>query len=251
MKTDFRSHALLTAVLSLVSVASHSQNLTLFQDSEGNTVRGGFPQGGPPIAAVAEAPGSSTPVLKGIYRFGDTYHVSLQNDQGAVYKASWKEGQNGTAVGGYQIDAVDSRTVTLSLPAGVNCQQSAQSGSNCLGRSQVALSFAESAPVSARQNGPNPRGGGFTFTQTDNGNNRFRGADTEQLRALFEAANTGDPAARDAARTALRDAIGNRGGRGGDNGGGRGGRGGNNNNRGNANANGGGGGGRNGGGFPQ
>jgi hypothetical protein len=210
-------------------LSASSQELTLFQDSERNSGRGQFPQGAAPEMLVAAAPTAPAMVLKGIYRFGDTYHVSLQSDQGATYKATWQQGQqNGVSVGGYQIDGIEDRTVMLSLPAGVNCQQNPQSGSNCIGRSQVALSFAESEPVSARQNGGGNRGATISFRTNGNDNNNFGGLDADRVRALLEAARSGDDRAQEAARNAIREAFGNRGGgrgRGG-NGGGGGGRGG-------------------------
>lgn len=236
MNTSSIARAALTSALALVVFSAQSQELTLFQDSEGGGPRG-FVQMAPPDMAPA-AEGSNL-VLKGIYRFGDTYHVSLANAEGAVYKATWKagEGNSVSVANGYQIDVVDSRSVTMSLPNGVSCETDAGSGSNCVGRNQVALSFSETEPVSSR------RGRGFP----DFGNNddnipsfiRERieeqfGGNVDDMRAMFEAARNGD----DRARAQLEATMGGRGG------GGRGGRGGGGGNNGGF-----GGGGNNGGGF--
>ena len=62
------------------------QELTLFQD-DGNR---GFPGGSQP--AEAGTPGV---IVKGIYRFGNTYHVSLQSGEGgAVQQFTWQQGQS-------------------------------------------------------------------------------------------------------------------------------------------------------------
>jgi len=203
-----------------------AQDLTLFQETEGSG-RGGMVQIAAPSGA--QEPSGSALVLKGIYRFGDTYHVSLGTSDGGVVKATWKSGDTNpvSVANGYQIQLVDSRTVTLGLPAGMNCQSNAQSGTNCLGRNQLALSFSETSPTSSRRGSSN-RGGNNNDTVSfirDRGGDFTGGAD---IRALFEAAQSGDPRAAATAEAMIRDRIGNRGGGNNNGGGGRGGRGGGN-----------------------
>jgi len=236
MKTISTGQALALSLLALTSAAAlgqlpfgqqePGQELTLFQDDGNGGGRGGMVQiMAPPDSQ--EASGSAL-VLKGIYRFGDTYHVSLANSDGGVYKATWKAGDSTpvSVANGYQIQLVDNRTVTLGLPAGVNCQSNTQSGSNCLGRNQVSLSFAETAPTSSRR--------GFSGRSSNNNDDipsfiRDRIANSDDPRArefatLIEAAQSGDPAARARAEQMIREQRGNRGG--GNNNGGGGGRGG-------------------------
>ena len=209
MKANICGRAWLVPVLALVSLPVPAQELTLFQNTEDGG-RAQFQQGF--TALEASAPAAAL-MLKGIYRFGDTYHLSMQSSEGAIYKASWQTGQeNSVAVNGYQIQAVDSRTVTMSLPAGASCQQSVQSGSNCIGRGQMALSLAESEPVSTRRGTQRTRENNNTQNfGNNNGRQNAPGAATD-IRSLLEAMNGGN----DAARAALQELIGNRGrGRGG------------------------------------
>lgn len=231
MKAVTICRVFLSSALALIALPGHGQDLTVFQGVEGGGGgRGQFQQ--MPMASPAAAPAQNTQnlTLKGIYRFGDTYHVSLvDQESGGNYRASWQEGQsaNVTVAGGYEIQSVDSRTVNVNLPNGIDCEQNPIAGSNCLGRAQVALSFAVTEPVRSSRN--------FTFSRDDNGR-RGRGNDNDDVnpfsgiaseiqdaRGMIEAAiaNGQDP------REAIRDLIGNRG-RGGDdrNDGGRGGRGG-------------------------
>jgi len=222
MKT--RLLALVVPALVLCSLPGSSQDLTIFRD-DGNG-RGQAPQGAvAELAAAFTAPAAPTMILKGVYRFGDTYHVSLQTTEGATYRATWQAGQqNGTSVAnGYQIANVDERAVTLGLPAGVTCQQNLQSGNSCVGRNQVALSFAETEPVSngrgrgrGNNNNNNNNNNLPAFIQ-NNGNNDQAAQQAAQLRAIVEAARNGDQRAEQ-----LIEAIGNRG-RGNNNGGGGGG----------------------------
>jgi hypothetical protein len=120
---------------------------------------------------------------------------------------------------GYEIQGVENRQVMLGMPLGMNCQQNPLSGSTCVERNQIALSFAESEPVQTRRNpqsGRNATTVSFSFGD-DNGSQR-----ASEIRQLFEAAQTGNAEAE----AALRTLIGNRGQ-------GRGGRGGGNNTGGN------------------
>jgi hypothetical protein len=243
MRIKALGHGLLISSLAAVSFTGHSQELDLFQD-DGNGRRAQFAQAGPPAAGAPTAATASTVTLKGIYRFGDTYHISLENDERATDQATWRSGQEASVpiMNGYELQAVDSRTVTLGMPQGMNCQASALSGGNCIGRTQVSLSFAETEPVDERRNF---RGRGNnndnipTFLRNNNDGGQGGGTD---IRALIEAANGGDPRAIVQVEE-LRQSFGGRGGRGG-------GRGGANNNGGNNNG-GRNGGGRNGGGGPQ
>jgi hypothetical protein len=222
MSGEFRTRVLLVPVIALISLPVPAQDLTLFQDAGGGGFRGGPPQEGPQAAVPASA--APALALKGIYRFGDTYHVSLQSDQGAIYKATWQAGQQNSVpvASGYEIQVVNSRQVTLGMPLGTSCQQNPQSGGTCLDRNQVALSFAESAPVPARRGQQNTRNGNTVSFSFDNGNNGNRAA--TDVRQLLEAAQSGNAEAE----AALRTLIGNRGQ-------GRGGRGGGNNNAANNN----------------
>jgi hypothetical protein len=224
------SRALLLPVAALFLVPGFSQELTLFQD---DSPRGGFTQGGPPQAT--RAPAIPEVVLKGIYRLGDMYHLSLQSGEGgAVHKVTWQPSQSSAPVfNGYQIQVVDSRNVTLVLPPGLSCQTSAQSGGTCLGRNQMSLSFTQTDPTPARRppnqgNNNNPSGGNNDRPpgqRNDNGSWNAQPGDGADLPALLEAARN-DPsgADREAIEAAIRGRIGGRGNSAG-NTGGRGGRG--------------------------
>jgi len=153
MKTRLLGHTFLVAVLALPSLPGQAQDLTLFRDDGNGRGRGQMPQELAQLVAAA-TPTAPTLILKGVYRFGDVYHVSLQTTEGEAYRATWQAGQDNSATvaNGFRIDGVEDRTVTLGLPAGVTCQQNLQSGNSCVGRSQVALSFSETAPASSQDN---------------------------------------------------------------------------------------------------
>lgn len=143
MKTKIGG-GLLLPIAGLFALSAFGQELTLFQD---DSLRGGFTPSGP--SAAARPPDTPAVVLKGIYRLGDTYHVSVQLGD-AVHNVTWQPSQSSApSLNGYQIQLVDSRNVTLGLPTGFNCQTSAPSGGTCLGRSQMSLTFAQTAPAFA------------------------------------------------------------------------------------------------------
>ena len=262
MRAKLSSRAVLLPALALFSLPGLSQELTLFQD-DGNTGRG-FPQGGPPAMEAPSAPGV---ILKGIYRFGNTYHVSLQSGEGgAVQTVTWQPGQsNAPVLNGYQIQVVDTRNVTLGLPAGISCQSNLQSGGNCIGRNQMSVTFAQTAPTSQRGNprgNNNNRNNSRTPFEQDNNNGWWNAQNGTDIRALIDAArNNPNGAERGQIEAIIRERTGrggnnngNAGGRGGRGGGGGGFTGGNNGGGftgGGGNTNGGGRGGGRGGGGPQ
>lgn len=187
MKTKLLSHATSMAVLALSATAGLSQELTLFQETE-PPARGEFSRSSR-SASTTQAPSAPTLSLKGVYRFGQDYHVSLQIDGEAVFQATWRAGQAPVpAVNGYQIAAVDNTTVTLYLPVGMTCENSTQGG-HCIGRNQMALTLAETVPIPAAGGAAESRG------------------NSEEMQRLFEALDSGD----DNAGEALREMFRNRG----------------------------------------
>lgn len=242
MKAKLHRRAALLPVVALFALPGAAQELTLFQDDGNGFGRGGFQQGAPPLAAPA--PSAPPVMLKGIYRFGDTYHLSLQTGEGgAVQTVAWQAGQaNPPVFNGYQIQVVDTRNVTLGLPPGVSCQADLQSGANCVGRGQMSLTFAQTDPLSDRR--PQRRGNDDDDDRrrnnnNDNNNEWWAQGNATDMRQLIEAVTRGG-GARELIEAQIRGQRGrggnnaaNAGGRGGNaangNAGGRGGRGGGNN----------------------
>jgi hypothetical protein len=142
---------LIGVVLGLLSRPSQSQGLTLFQDDALNNVRDQLLIEALPPGGAMALPGGPVFVLKGIYRFGDEYHVSLQVADGVMQRVTWQADGNDSVpvANGYLIDELTARDVTFELPAGTDCQQSRQTGASCVGRSQMVLSFSETAPAQA------------------------------------------------------------------------------------------------------
>lgn len=230
MKASNHRRAFLMPLLALFALPGQSQELTLFQGSDADNRRMQFAQAAAQVVNVA--PDVSAPSLSvlAIYRFGNDYHVSFQDDEGARYKATWTEGQQESVpvLNGYQLQGVESRSVMLGMPAGMSCRQRTQSGASCLGGNMLQVTFSETEP--ARSDNDNRRNRNrnrnrnenqtvsFSFGDDDDDNDERQ----EQLQRLIEAARNGDDdARREVART-----LGNRG-RGG-RGGGFGGRGGGN-----------------------
>jgi hypothetical protein len=83
--------------------------------------------------------------LKGIYRFGDTYQVSVQLGYGSVYSVTWESGRSDAVpVGnGYLVEGISGRTVTLGLPEDRNCPEDFQHVGTCIGTRQIVLSMSE------------------------------------------------------------------------------------------------------------
>lgn len=157
-------------------------------------------------------------VLKGIYRFGNEYHVSLQVAEGLTHTLIWKTDQpESVSFGsGYELENVKDREIALGLPGGMNCAQSAQSGIACNDQRQMLISFAQTAPIPANQGSGNSDDGEVTVD--DNVLQQFGRGAVGGLDELFEAANEGDAEAAEA----LQQMFGNRGRGGGGRAGGRG-----------------------------
>jgi tetratricopeptide (TPR) repeat protein len=83
--------------------------------------------------------------LKGIYRFGDVYEVSLQLEFGSVYRVTWKSGRSDAVpvANGYLVESIDRRTVTLGLPEDRNCLEDFQHVGTCISERQIVLSLAD------------------------------------------------------------------------------------------------------------
>jgi hypothetical protein len=140
-----------------------------------------------------------------------------------MQRVTWQADENDSVpvANGYLIDEVTDRDVTFDLPAGTDCQQSRQTGASCVGRSQMVLSFSETAPAQAAT--PAASGNqGNDFPPDGNPGGQFGRGGGNDIGAIFEAANAGDEAAAEA----LQEFFGNRGRGGGGRGGGGGGRGG-------------------------
>lgn len=142
MKSRISTHAFLTTALALVAIPALGQELTLFRD-DGSSRSVQISPDDPAMAAGQEA--VTLPVLKGIYRFGDTYHITLENAEGGIHKATWRKDQSGTVpiLNGYQLQDVDGTSVLLGMPSGTSCRQGTLVGGNCIGQNQVAVSFVQ------------------------------------------------------------------------------------------------------------
>ena len=269
MKAKVSSRAILLPALALFALPGLGQEpLTLFQDDGRGSAQGG----------ASFEPNTPGVILKGIYRFGDTYHVSLQSgDSGAVQQFKLQQGQSVSVFDGYQLQVGDTRNVVLGLPPGMSCQSNPQFGSSCVGRNQMSVTFAQTDPTRRTQNRSNNNNNNRSsnnnrndnrppWDRNNNNNEWFNARNDAEIRALIETARN-NPAERERVEAMLRDRMGRGGNTGGNNGptitrggrggggfdnntggpGGRGGGGGGFNN--NTGGRGGGGGGRGGGGF--
>lgn len=213
------AHAFLTMALTLVAIPAPGQELTLFRDD--GTVQ--ITQGDP-VAAAGQAP-VSLPVLKGIYRFGDTYHITLENAEGGIHKATWRKDQAGTAptVNGYELQDVEGTRVLLGMPAGTSCRQGTLVGGNCIGQNQVAVSFVQTRPASSDRTSRRSRSNDNDRRRSSRDNDED-GRRQDFARQVIEAAREGDERAiaivqSERGREFLQDQLGGRGGRGGGRGG--------------------------------
>lgn len=83
--------------------------------------------------------------LKGVYRFGDVYHLSLQLGYGSMHSVTWESGRSDAVpvANGFRVEGVDRRSVTLGLPEDKNCPEDFQHVGRCIGTRQVVLSLPD------------------------------------------------------------------------------------------------------------
>lgn len=90
--------------------------------------------------------------LKGTSRFGDDYKAFLLSRDGEPITVSWQEGRLSRLNGydGFGVVDVDSRTVSLQLPAGETCVESREKGVSCSTGANIALLTLSTAQPLAR-----------------------------------------------------------------------------------------------------
>lgn len=154
MQAD-RIFILLFSALVTLPVMGQDEGLTLFEGTE---------QPEQPEAQVRQperGQRNTEPAfsLKGTARFGDNYSTSLVTRDGQTVTVDWKPSQR-SQVGGYRgfsVIDIQSRSVTLELPAGEACIESEEKGVSCTSGGRMAvLSLATAAPIAPPSPEPAP-----------------------------------------------------------------------------------------------